>query len=59
LLSLDGYIAADRDGVGPLFNWYSTGDVSWAFEGSNNQSRTTQASADFMRTHSANVAAVT
>jgi dihydrofolate reductase len=58
VVSLDGYIADDSDGVGPLFDWYSNGDVSWSFEGSDDESRTTQASADFMRAQYANVAAV-
>jgi hypothetical protein len=49
VVSLDGYIADDSDGVGPLFDWYSNGEVRWAFEGSDDESRTTQASADFMR----------
>lgn len=51
-------IADDRDGVGPLFDWYSNGDISWALEGSDDESQTTQASADFMRAHYANIAAV-
>lgn len=58
VVSLDGYIADDSDGVGSLFDWYSNGDVSWAFEGSDDESRSTQASADFMRAHYANMAAV-
>lgn len=27
VVSLDGYIAADDDSVGPLFDWYGNGDV--------------------------------
>lgn len=26
-VSLDGFIADDRDGVGPPFDWYGNGDV--------------------------------
>ena len=56
--SLDGFIADDNDGVGPLFDWYGNGDVTWAFEGSSGESRSTQASADFMRSQYRDVAAV-
>lgn len=58
VVSLDGFIADDNDGVGPLFDWYSNGDVTWTFEGNDDEFHTTQASADFMRTHYAGVAAV-
>ena len=27
-VSLDGFIADDNDGVGPLFDWYGNGDVT-------------------------------
>lgn len=27
-VSLDGYIADDHDGIGPLFDWNGNGDVS-------------------------------
>jgi hypothetical protein len=42
--SLDGFIADDNDGVGPLFDWIANGDVAWNFPGSDGESRTTQAS---------------
>ena len=29
VVSLDGYIADDGDGVGPLFNWFGNGEVEW------------------------------
>jgi dihydrofolate reductase len=58
VVSLDGFIADDNDGVGPLFDWYGNGDVSWSFEGSDGEARTTQASADFMRAHYADIAVV-
>jgi dihydrofolate reductase len=48
VVSLDGFIADDADGVGPLFDWYGNGDVAWSFPGTDDQCRTTQASADFM-----------
>jgi len=48
VVSLDGFMADDNDGVGPLFDWLGNGDVAWSFPGSDSESRTTQASADFM-----------
>jgi dihydrofolate reductase len=56
-VSLDGFIADDRDDVGPLFDWLGTGDVSWTLPGSDRAVRGTQASADFMQSHYRNVAA--
>jgi dihydrofolate reductase len=58
VVSLDGFIADDHDDVGPLFDWFSNGEVTWAFEGTDDEFRTTQASADFMRSHYRDVAAV-
>ncbi len=49
IVSLDGYMADDNDGVGPLFDWLGNGEVSWSFEGSDDKVQTTQASADFTR----------
>jgi dihydrofolate reductase len=57
-VSLDGFIADDNDSVGPLFDWYGNGDVTWSFPGADDEARSTQASADFMRTHYRDVAAV-
>jgi hypothetical protein len=48
VMSLDGFMADDNDGVGPLFDWLGNGDAAWSFPGSDFESRTTQASADFM-----------
>jgi dihydrofolate reductase len=48
VVSLDGFIADDHDNVGPLFDWLGNGDVAWSFPGSDGESRTSQASADFM-----------
>ncbi len=57
-VSLDGFIADDNDGVGPLFDWYGNGDVTWSFPGTDDEARSTQASADFMLSHYRDVAAV-
>ena len=57
VVSLDGYMADDSDGIGPLFDWLGNGDVGWGFEGSTDENRTTQASADFMRALDANYGA--
>ena len=48
-VSLDGYMADDNDGVGPMFDWLENGDVEFALSGSPGTIRTSQASADFMR----------
>jgi dihydrofolate reductase len=56
--SLDGFIADDDDGVGPLFDWYGNGDVTWSFPGADDECRTTRASADFMLGQYRDVAAV-
>jgi dihydrofolate reductase len=48
VVSLDGFIAADDDDPGPLFDWYGNGDVSWSLPGSHHDARSTQASADLM-----------
>jgi dihydrofolate reductase len=58
VVSLDGFMADDHDEVGPLFDWYGNGDVAWSFPGSDGESRSTQASADFMRRHYRNMATV-
>ncbi len=55
-VSLDGFIADENDDVGPLFDWLS-GDVSWSLPGSDRAARSSQASADFMTSHYANMAA--
>jgi dihydrofolate reductase len=56
-VSLDGFIADDNDEVGPLFDWLGTGDVSWSLPGSDDEARSTRASADFMTSHYGNTAA--
>src|ERR671934_212268 len=55
-VSLGGFIADENDDVGPLFDWLS-GDVSWTLPGSDRPARSSQASADFMTGHYANMAA--
>ena len=56
-VSLDGFIADDNDGVGPLFDWLGNGDVSWSLPGSHHDARSTQASADLMLSLYGDVAA--
>ncbi len=46
VVSVDGFIADDKDDIGPLFDWYGNGDVEVA-EG--NPARVSQASADYIR----------
>jgi dihydrofolate reductase len=48
VVSLDGFMADDDDGIGPLFDWLGNGDVAWSFPGSEDEALTTRASADFM-----------
>jgi dihydrofolate reductase len=57
-VSLDGFMADDNDDPGPLFDWYGNGDVTWSFPGTDDEARSTQASADFMRSHYRDMAAV-
>jgi dihydrofolate reductase len=57
VVSLDGFIADDNDDVGPLFDWYGNGDVTWTFPGSEGECRSTQASADFMTSQYRDMAA--
>lgn len=48
VVSLDGFIAYENDEVGPLFDWFSNGDVEWKWsEDHPHTCRTTQASKDF------------
>ncbi len=56
-VSLDGFIADENDEVGPLFDWLGSGDVSWSLPGSDDEARSTRASADFMTSHYRNTAA--
>jgi dihydrofolate reductase len=48
-VSLDGYVANERDEVGPLFDWYDNGDVPFTFDGDDEHAvSTTQETADFL-----------
>ena len=58
VVSLDGFIADDNDRVGPLFDWLGNGDVTWSLPGSEGESRTTRAWADFMRSQYRDMAVV-
>ena len=57
-VSMDGFIADDNDEVGPLFDWLGSGDVAWSLPGADDVARSTRASADFMRGHYRDEAAV-
>jgi dihydrofolate reductase len=57
-VSLDGFIAADDDTVGPLFDWYSNGDVASTFSDEDRVFHTTQATADFLQESAPGIAAV-
>jgi hypothetical protein len=41
VVSLDGFIADDNDDVGPLFDWYGNGDVTWSLPGAEGELRST------------------
>ena len=56
-VSLDGFIAADDDTVGPLFDWYSNGDVAGTFSDEDRVFHTTQETADFLYSLAPNMAA--
>jgi dihydrofolate reductase len=57
-VSLDGFIAADDDTVGPLFDWYGNGDIEVTFRDEERVFRTTAATADFLRSTAPKIAAV-
>ena len=57
-VSLDGFIAADDDTVGPLFDWYENGDVAGTFSDKDRVFHTTQETADFLNSSAPNQAAV-
>jgi dihydrofolate reductase len=48
-MSLDGYIADPSDDVGPLFDWYSNGDVEFTGADPDRVFRVSAASADYLR----------
>jgi dihydrofolate reductase len=47
-MSVDGFIADPDDGVAPLFEWYSEGDVEFTFPGDGMQARVSKASAQHL-----------
>lgn len=44
-MSLDGFIAAPNDAVGPLFDWFGNGTVAFTFPGDGREVRVSEASA--------------
>ncbi len=48
-MSLDGFIADTGDQVGPLFDFYNNGDVSFTGADSSRVFHASAASADYMR----------
>ena len=56
-VSLDGFMAADDDTVGPLFDWYDNGDVAGTFSDQDRVFHTTQATADFLYSMAPHMAA--
>ncbi len=48
VVSADGYVARPDGDIGPLFDWFGSGDVAWEWNGV--ELRTAQASRDFIRT---------
>jgi dihydrofolate reductase len=56
-MSLDGYIADPADRVGPLFDWYANGDVEVTGADPDRVFRVSAASAEYLRSAWANVAA--
>ncbi len=50
-VSIDGFIADERDEVGPLFAWTGNGDVEWTWSGETEEHpmRSTRASIEFVR----------
>jgi dihydrofolate reductase len=49
-VSLDGYVGRDDDMPGPLFDWYSNGDVEVTFSDANRVFTVTPQTAEFLRT---------
>ena len=56
-VSLDGFVAADDDTVGPLFDWYENGEVAGSFSDESRVFHTTQETADFLYALAPNMAA--
>ncbi|MBC3191174.1 dihydrofolate reductase [Pseudonocardia sp. C8] len=49
VVSLDGFVAAEDDGVGPLFDWYGNGDVEVTLGDPDRVFRVSAASAAYIR----------
>lgn len=54
-VSLDGFIADDKDNVGPLFDWYGNGDVAISMGDPNHVFHVTAPSAEYIRSELGNV----
>ncbi|MFI5897420.1 dihydrofolate reductase family protein [Actinoplanes sp. NPDC051513] len=50
-VSIDGFIADENDGIGPLFDWATNGDVEWTWSGQPEEHamRSTRPSIEFVR----------
>jgi len=57
VVSLDGFIADDRDDVGPLFDWYGNGDVEVTGADPDRVFKVSAASAGYLRRAWSNAAA--
>lgn len=49
VVSVDGFIADEKDAVGPLHDWYFSGDTPITGDGSGNRFRVSRASAGYVR----------
>lgn len=48
-VSVDGFIADEKNGIGPMFDWMNNGDVAPATDGDYAWLRVSQASAEYIR----------
>jgi dihydrofolate reductase len=56
-VSADGYVGKTDGGIGPLFDWFGSGEVTWDWLGM--EMRTAQATKDFIQTvYSADIGAM-
>ena len=58
VVSVDGFIADDHDGVGALFDWYNNGDVAITLSDPDRVFHVSEASAEYVRREWGNVGAV-